>query len=254
VAIGILGASKFALAALKDREIDVVSTPFGDLPYERGTISGSPVVWIRRFGWNDNRPSHEVNHRAHIAALSALGIGRAFTLNGFGAVHANFEVGDLVVAHDYIKFLHRSPPSILSGAGWARADLGAAAGGPYCAEIRAALIDAAGQTSQRKLWPRAVNICVQGPHLETEAEIEAARRLGADIISTTIYPELVYARELGICFASICWISNLAGRASTGGWHSPSDEELTALLGRAVQLIPPEAGSCHCQDSRRSGG
>jgi 5'-methylthioadenosine phosphorylase len=250
--IGILGASRFGLAALQDRAVDVVTTPFGDLPYERGAIGGVPAVWIRRFGWGNNRPSHEVNHRAHIAALSLLGVRRAFTLNGFGGVNVEFKVGDLAVPHDYIKFVHREPPSILTGAGWRRVDLGAAVGGPYCPEVREALVGAASQTSSRTLWPRAVNICVQGPHLETEAEIEAARRLGADLISTTIYPELVYARELGICFASICWISNLAGRESTGGWNTPTDDELVAILGRAAQLIAVEAQSCQCQQAQNA--
>jgi purine nucleoside phosphorylase len=88
---------------------------------------------------------------------------------------------------------------------------------------------------------------VQGPHLETQAEIEAVRRLGADIVSTTIYPELVYARELGICFASLCWISNLAGRESTGGWNAPADDEVARILARAVQDIPAEPRTCRCQ-------
>jgi 5'-methylthioadenosine phosphorylase len=245
--IGILGASRYANAAMNDTTVDVVTTPFGDLPFERGTIGGVPVIWIRRFGWSDNRPSHEVNHRAHISALSLLGVQRAFTLNGFGGVNPEFQVGELAVPHDYIKFLHREPPSILQGAGWARVDLGAAVGGPYCPEVRAALVDACGQSSTRKVWPRAVNVCVQGPHLETQAEIEAVRRLGADIVSTTIYPELVYARELGICFASLCWISNLAGRESTGGWNAPADDEVARILARAVQDIPAEPRTCRCQ-------
>ncbi len=252
--IGILGASRYALTALEGRQIDIVTTAYGDQPYETGTINGVQVVWIRRFGWSDNRPSHLVNHRAHIAALSALGVRRAFTLNGFGGINPELAVGDLVVAHDYIKFVHREPPSILEGLGWHRVDLGAAVGGPYCPEMRQALIRAAHQTSKRRVWERAVNVCVQGPHLETEAEIEGFRHLGADIISTTIYPELVYARELGICFASLCWISNLAGRESTGGWTMPSTGEVTEILRSAVALIPAEPQSCVCQKgvNRRS--
>lgn len=245
--LGILGTSKYGLAALDERRVDVVPTPYGDQSYERGTIGGADVVWIRRFGWSNNRPSHQVNHRAHIAALSALGVHRAFTLNGFGAVNPDFAPGDLVVPHDYIKFVHREPPSILTGLGWPRVDLGAAVGGPYCPEIRESFIQSAREVSSRPLHERAVNVCVQGPHLETEAEITAFGRLGADIISTTIYPELVYARELGICFASFCWISNVAGRESTGGWQMPSEAEVAAILRRVVELISPEPRTCVCQ-------
>lgn len=245
--IGIFGASKFGLAALENRQVDVVTTPFGDQPYEKGTINGVAVVWIRRFGWGDGLPSHMVNHRSHVAAFNTLNVRRVFTLNGFGGVNPEMQAGDLVVAHDYIKFLHREPPSILPGLGWPRVDVGAAVGGPYCPEIRRALVQAARENSKRRVWDRAVNICVQGPHLETEAEIEAVRRMGADIISTTIYPELIYARELGICLASICWISDMAGQASTKDWLRMSEEEVTAILRAAVKLIPPEPQSCQCQ-------
>lgn len=245
--IGIMGASKFGLAVLENRIVDVVSTPFGDQAVERGAINDVEVVWLRRFGWGDNLPSHQVNHRAHIAAFGVLNVRRVFTLNGFGGVNPELRAGDLVVAHDYIKFLHRDPPSILPGLGWPRVDVGAAVGGPYCPEIRKALVESARATSQRRVWDRGVNACVQGPHLETEAEVEALRRLGADLVSTTIYPELIYARELGICLASLCWISDMAGTASTKDWLRISTDEVAAILTAAVQRIPPEPQSCQCQ-------
>jgi 5'-methylthioadenosine phosphorylase len=244
--IAILGASKYA-AAVEDREIDVVVTAFGDQAYEKGTINGIPVIWIRRFGWGDNLPSHVVNHQAHIAALSALGIKRAFTLNGFGGVNQEMAVGDLAIPHDTIKFLHREPPSILPALGWPRADLGPEVGGPYCPEIRQSLASAAKQASKRRVWERAVNLCAQGPSLEGEAEIEAFRRLGADLVSTTIYPELIYARELGICFASFCWVSNHPGRPAQN-WQMFPTEEVVEILRLGVKHIPPEPQSCKCQD------
>lgn len=245
--IGILGASKYSEAVLQDRKVDVVVTPFGDLPVELGEINGIQVVWIRRFGWADKRPSHIVNHRVHMSALRVLGVKRAFTLNGFGGINPEMQAGDLAVPHDYIKFLHREPPTIFTEeVGWVRVDLGAAVGGPYCGEIRQTLIEVARQTSNRRVWGQAVNLCVQGPHLETEAEINAARILGADIISTTIWPELVYARELGICFASFCWISDMAGQLSATEWKMLPIQELAEIIKLAVKSIP-EGTRCQCQ-------
>ena len=67
--IGILGASQYEpLVEVQDERL-VVSTRFGDVPVLSGKISGVTVFYIRRFGWEDNKPSDVVNHAAHALAL-----------------------------------------------------------------------------------------------------------------------------------------------------------------------------------------
>lgn len=244
--IGILGAGKYAEVCLEDPQIEFLDMGDRDLPIEKGTIANVEVVWIRRFGWHDNRPSHVVRHDQHMLALRDLGVRRAFTLNGFGGIDLRMSVGDLAVPDDYIKHVHREPTTIFVEEGWPRVDVGEAVSGPYCPEIRVVLADAAENNTNRKVWRHAVNICVQGPHLESSAEIKAFRLWGAQIISTTIYPELIYARELGICFASLCWISDLAGRESTSGWKMMPPKEVAAIIAEAVSHIP-EVANCVCQ-------
>ena len=93
-----------------------------------------------------------------------------------------------------------------------------------------------------------VNICVQGPHNETLAEIEAYRRWGADVVCTTIYPEVVYFRELETCFAGLCWISDVAGVSDQKDWVSLTPEELTPIVRDAIGSIPEQA-NCQCQNT-----
>ncbi|MFQ5871009.1 MAG: hypothetical protein ACE5IB_02465, partial [Candidatus Geothermarchaeales archaeon] len=45
---------------------------------------------------------------------------------------------------------------------------------------------------------------------ETAAEIRMARILGADIVGMTGSPEAALARELGLCYATICVVTNWA--------------------------------------------
>jgi 5'-methylthioadenosine phosphorylase len=56
----------------------------------------------------------------------------------------------------------------------------------------------------------AVLICTEGPRFETPAEIEMFRHLGCDIVGMTSFPEAVLARELEMCYAAICYVSNMA--------------------------------------------
>jgi 5'-methylthioadenosine phosphorylase len=52
--------------------------------------------------------------------------------------------------------------------------------------------------------------CTEGIRLETPAEIEMLRRLGCDLVGMTVVPEAVLARELEMCYAMVCFVSNLA--------------------------------------------
>jgi len=61
-----------------------------------------------------------------------------------------------------------------------------------------------------QVWDRAVLVCTEGPRFETPAEIEMFRRLGCDVVGMTVAPEAVLARELEICYATVCFVSNMA--------------------------------------------
>ena len=241
--IGILGASRYEAILEGPLARSTVSTRYGDVPVLTGSVGSRPVAYVRRFGWGDDMASDLVSHASHALAFLQLGVRRAITINGFGGVNPDLEVGDLVTYHDYIKLCERTPTTIFAGEpSWPRAKMEV----PFCPEVRQALADAARRNGQRRVIDRAVNICVQGPHNETPAEIEAYRRWGADIVCTTIYPEVVYFRELEICFAGLCWISDAAGVSAQKDWVRITPEELTPIIRDAIASIPGPA-NCDCQ-------
>jgi len=61
-----------------------------------------------------------------------------------------------------------------------------------------------------KVFGRAVFACTEGPHLETRAEIQMFGRSGCDIVGMTGMPEAVLARELEMCYATVCFVTNMA--------------------------------------------
>jgi len=46
--------------------------------------------------------------------------------------------------------------------------------------------------------------------LETRAEIALLAQAGAELLGMTLAPEVFLARELGMAYGSICWVSNYA--------------------------------------------
>lgn len=241
--IGILGASQYEAALEQQSERTVVTTRYGDVSVLIGTIGDQQVAYIRRFGWENNLAADVVNHAAHAMAFKSLGANRVVTLNGFGGVSDKVQVGDLVVYSDYIKMCERSPTTIFAGEPrWPRAGMTP----PFCPELRSVLTEAAKSSSNKRVIDEAVNICVQGPHNETPAEVEAFRRWGADIICTVVYPEVVYFRELEICYAGIAWVCDMAADEDEKDWVMITPEELTPIVRAAVKSMPDDA-SCSCQ-------
>jgi 5'-methylthioadenosine phosphorylase len=105
---------------------------------------------------------------------------------------------------------------------------------------------------------RAVMACSEGPRFETPAEIEMFRRLGCDIVGMTGFPEAVLARELDMCYATICYVSNMAaGIQECLSMHSDTFERISPILMKiltdTVKALPSERGfQCNCAHALRN--
>lgn len=84
----------------------------------------------------------------------------------------------------------------------------------YCPETRLILVEAMKKHDLHS-HDNAVLVCAEGPRLETPAEIEMFRRLGCNVVGMTGAPEVFLARELEICYATICFVANMAAGMQT---------------------------------------
>jgi len=77
---------------------------------------------------------------------------------------------------------------------------------------------------------------VQGPRLETKAEIERMARDGADMVGMTGMPEAYLAREIGLCYAAIAVSVNwAAGRGDSA--VGISAERIEATLHDVMERV-----------------
>jgi len=205
VEIAVVGGSGLE-EIFESKEILRIETPYG-LPSEIfiSKIEGRDVAFLPRHGKNHAVPPHKINYRANIYALYELGVRRIIATNAVGAINENFSPGDLVVPHDFVDFTKQRVLTFYENSPVTHVDFTF----PYCPEIRETLI-ASARKFNVKVWDRAVLVCTEGPRFETPAEIEVFRRLGCDIVGMTGLPEAVLARELEMCYASLCYVSNMA--------------------------------------------
>ncbi len=100
---------------------------------------------------------------------------------------------------------------------------------------------------------------MEGPRYETPAEIRALRTLGCDIVGMTSSPEAFLARELEMCYATMCFASNMAAGIQSKLSHkevlkvaSKVLPDVKRALESAVPKIKPERG-CGCSTAMREG-
>jgi len=191
---------------LRDAEQTRIGTPYGLPPsISIGEVDGIHVAFLPRHGVQHSVPPHEVNYRANVHALYIMGVEKIITTNAVGAINSSFKPGDLVVPHDLIDFTRFRQCTFYDSAPVTHIDVTQI----YCPETRLKLIEAMKKHDSHG-HDNAVLVCTEGPRLETPSEIEMFRRLGCDIVGMTGAPEAFLARELEMCYATICFVTNMA--------------------------------------------
>ena len=80
-------------------------------------------------------------------------------------------------------------------------------GDPYCKNLREKFYEIAKSESVH-IKGDAVYVCTEGPRFETASEIQMFKKINGDVVGMTTVPEVVLAKELGICYSTIGIITN----------------------------------------------
>jgi 5'-methylthioadenosine phosphorylase len=80
---------------------------------------------------------------------------------------------------------------------------------PFCPTLRKLLVDTCNGNSDLTVHQQGVYVTTEGPRLETLSEIRFYATIG-DLVGMTLVPEIVLAREKGLCFTSLCLVCNMA--------------------------------------------
>jgi purine-nucleoside phosphorylase len=149
------------------------------------------------------------------------GCSRIALTNAAGGVGEGLEPGDLVLIRDHINLTGRNPLTGLNDPrlGPRFPDMSEV----YPAPIRSRAV-AIGERVGVPL-KEGVYAWFLGPSYETPAEVQMAKRLGADLVGMSTVPEAIAARHMGAAVLGISLVTNLAAGIS----KTPlSHEEVTA--------------------------
>jgi len=147
-----------------------------------------------------------INYRANIYALKELGVERILSWSGPGAINEDLELGQYLLPDDLIDETKSRILSFYaknSGLGFIRSNP------VFCPQLRDEL-ERTLEGFKYKYGREGVYVCTEGPRVETKAEIKKFKLLGADVVGMTLIPEVFLARELEMCYVSLCYITNYA--------------------------------------------
>jgi 5'-methylthioadenosine phosphorylase len=202
-----------------------IQTPYGPSgPVARAALGGREVLTMARHGVGHSVPPHRINYRANIWALGDLGADRIVSLGAVGNLRPDWEIGDVVLCDQFVNRTWGREDTFFDGPDVRHAIVSE----PYCSELRQH-VGASMAAASLPVREDGVLLIIQGPRYSTRAENRDWRTLGYDVISMTHYPEVVLARELGLCFASVCVITDHASVLGDPRSQAHSDGHATVV-------------------------
>lgn len=252
--IAIIGSRGISSADfIKEAEHIKVETEAGMVPIIAGNFARHEIFFLNRSHGKPGVPPHSVNYKGNILALAKLGVHYLMTTAVVGSLSNDIPVGALLILDQFLDFTKQRDSTIFGSSGFSFVDTT----DPYCPHLSSYLFKAA-QELTLAVIPTGCYVGVEGPRYETRAEIEMYRRLGGDVIGMTNIPEVVMAREAGICYATLASVSNLGAGLNFGPIiiEAIAEEaqrkvpDILSILRRAVEMFSP-ASECPCRSKRR---
>jgi len=253
--IGGTGVEKLALGCLSESTVD---TPYGTVTMETGRIGKTEIFFLKRHGKNHSVPPHAINYRGNIWALNQVGVRKIIATGAVGSIVPDYRVGDIVLVDQFLDFTKSRPQTFFEGG--ERGVLHVDVSEPYCPALRDKILHS-GEKLGLTLKNGGVYVCTEGPRFETPAEIRMYRMLGGHLVGMTGIPEVVLARELGMCYASMALVTNEAAGISKEPLTHAEVIATMDMLGETIaKLIESICNSkenkqtCFCSSGNREAG
>jgi 5'-methylthioadenosine phosphorylase len=251
--LGVIGGSGFYSLFEGDKSARVVQTPWGE-PSDAitvGTLAGRRVAFLPRHGSDHRFPPHRVPYLANLWALRSLGVRQVVAASAVGSLKVELAPGAIVVPDQIIDRTSGRPHTyndVDKGVGHVSfAD-------PYCASGRDAAKRAAA-ASEVTITGEGTLVVINGPRFSSRAESREYQRSEASIIGMTGMPEAGLARELALCFTSLCLVTDHDAGVEAG--HGVTHAEvlkafaanlpkLRELLVATLAQLPAQQTDCEC--------
>jgi len=224
ISFAVIGGVGFSRLANQSQM--TLHTEYGAVVAFISKMGDNNVLFIpRHAGDSGHVPPHRINYRAIIMAIKQLGITRVISINSVGTMQGH-PIGSIAIPCDFVDFTHGRPSTFFENE-TVHADMS----DPYCPQlcslIKSILNEKGIQTDD------VVYACTEGPRFETKAEIRMLSNF-ADVVGMTGVPEVILAKEMQLCYASVCLITNMAAGIESS---RPTATEVLDVLTSRKDLI-----------------
>lgn len=209
------GTGLTELSGLELVRKEMIRTPYGEPsgPLTHGRFCEHEIVFFARHGYGHTIPPHKVNYRANIWAMKQIGVSHVIAVAAVGGITDGLEPGMLVIPDQIMDYTHSRSHTFFENdlARITHIDFTE----PYCPELRE-FICSGSRANHIDAVYEGVYAAMQGPRLETAAEINRLERDGCTVVGMTGMPEAALAKELGLCYAAINVVANKAAGRGEG--------------------------------------
>ena len=212
--LGIIGGSGiYDLDNISNTKWQKVSSKFGE-PSDKiltGVIDNINIAFLPRHGKNHNLLPSDINYRANIDCLKALGVTDIISLSAVGSLKETIIPGDFVIIDQFIDRTFARKKTFFDEGIVAHVSMAKPTSNQLCNIIM-------------KSAPNNINIhnggtyiAMEGPQFSTLAESNLYRSWNCDVIGMTNMPEAKLAREAEIAYATIAMVTDY------DCWHPDHD-------------------------------
>ncbi len=235
-----------------------VTTPFG-APSEQpvvGTVAGRRVAFMPRHGRDHRIPPHQVNYRANLWALRAVGVRQVVAPCAVGSLRPELGPGTVVVPDQVVDRTWGRDHTVYDTTGPV-VHVGFA--DPFCPRGRTAVLSASTGSRTPGALGEAVDggtlVVVNGPRFSSRAESRWHAAAGWSLVGMTTMPEAAIARELALCFTTVALVTDHDAGVEGGEAVTHQEvlavfarnvEALKSLVGAAIETLPHSQGDCVC--------
>ena len=215
VKVGIIGGTGLDDPGILDNVSEKeVQTPYGkpSSALTMGSIGETDIVLLARHGRDHSIYPTGVNYRANVFALKQEGCTHVIATTAVGSLREEIAPGDIVFVDQFIDFTKQRILTFNDG----NEVIHTSMADPFCENLRLLLIETAKELDLSH-HAKGTVITIEGPRFSTRAESHMFRVFGADVINMSTVPEVILAREQGMCYQTIamstdydCWKENEA--------------------------------------------
>ncbi|KAK4884166.1 hypothetical protein RN001_000437 [Aquatica leii] len=247
VKIGIIGGSGLDDPdILKNRTEKKVTTIFGDPSdvFIEGEIEGVPCVLLARHGRQHTIMPGNVNYRANIWGLKEQGCTHVIVTTATGSLQEHIHRGDFVIIDSFIDRTQNRKQTFYDGEPNSPIGVCHIPMEPsFCQRTRQIIINTAKEL-ELPFHATGTVVAIQGPRFSSKAESLMFRQWGGHVINMTTVPEVVLAKEAGLCYAAIalatdydCWKTS-GERVCVEDVMSTFKQSIPSIIELITKVVP----------------